>query len=139
MSSVPLMSTVATRFPNGSTPSTWPRVIGYGGGVNAGQKSSGLSVVGQVRSARSPPEFVMAKSVLNVVRIASVTMLPSSDSQSRPSTRPQESDRGTTRLDEPIVRARIGRNAVLSASIRAWMAGSGVTPAFHGLWKSDVR
>ena len=62
MSSAPVMSTVATRFPNGSTPSTWPLVIGYGGGVNAGQKSSGLSVVGQVRSARSPPEFVMAKS-----------------------------------------------------------------------------
>ena len=32
-SSAPLMLTVNTTLPNGSTASTWPRVIGYGGGV----------------------------------------------------------------------------------------------------------
>src|SRR5712691_8772764 len=58
-SSAPLTVSVSTMFPNGSTVSTWPRVIGYGGGVYAGQKSFGLSVVGQVRSARRPPEFVI--------------------------------------------------------------------------------
>ena len=62
-SSAPLMVTVKTTLPNGRTARTWPRVIGYGGGVNAGQKSLGLSVVGQVRSARRPPAFVIAKSV----------------------------------------------------------------------------
>lgn len=61
-SSAPLMLTVNATLPNGSTPSTEPRVIGYGGGVNAGQTSSGRFAVGQVRSARRPPEFVIAKS-----------------------------------------------------------------------------
>src|SRR5204862_6325865 len=76
-SSAPLTVRVTTMFPNGSSVSTWPRVIGYGGGVYDGQKSFGLSVVGQVRSARSPPEFVSAKSTpigAYLVRMASVTM-----------------------------------------------------------------
>ena len=62
-SSAPFTVRVTAMLPNGSTVLTWPRVIGYGGVVNAGQKSLGLSVVGQVRSARIPPEFVIAKSV----------------------------------------------------------------------------
>jgi hypothetical protein len=33
LSSAPLTCTVTTTLPNGSTASTWPRVIGYGGGV----------------------------------------------------------------------------------------------------------
>ena len=50
-------------FPNGSTAKFWPRVIGNGGGVNDAQKSPGMSGLGHVRSARRPPEFVIAKSV----------------------------------------------------------------------------
>src|ERR687895_2330713 len=49
-SSAPFTGSVATTFPNGSTARTCPRVIGNGGGVYAGQKSSGLSVVGHVRA-----------------------------------------------------------------------------------------
>src|SRR6266545_6741582 len=62
-SSAPLTVNVTTTFPNGSTVSTWPRVMGKGGGVYAGQKSFGLSVVGHVRSALRPPEFVIANCV----------------------------------------------------------------------------
>src|SRR2546427_11968678 len=47
-SSEPVMVTVALTFPKGSTVRTWPRVIGYGGGVEGGQKSLGFSVVGHV-------------------------------------------------------------------------------------------
>src|SRR5438876_12011563 len=50
LSSAPFTVTVTTMLPNGSTVSTWPRVIGYGGGVYGGQKSDGLAVVGHVRS-----------------------------------------------------------------------------------------
>ena len=63
-SSAPFTFSVTTTFPNGKTPSTWPRVMGNNPGANgysaAGQKSLGLSVVGQVRSARRPPELVSA-------------------------------------------------------------------------------
>ena len=66
-------------------------MIGNGGGVYAGQKSPARSVVGQVSASRRPPEFVIANwtpIALYVVRIASVTTLPTSDSQSRPSASP---------------------------------------------------
>src|SRR6185312_11322577 len=86
--SAPLIVTVKTTFPNGSTENTVPRVIGYGGGVNAEHVSPATSTVGHVRSARRPPEFVIAKSVVYVVRIASVVTSPRSDSHSRPSERP---------------------------------------------------
>ena len=33
---------------------------------------------------------------------------------------------------------RIGASWALRSSIRAWIAGSGVTPMSHGLWKSAV-
>ena len=42
-SSAPVMLTVNATLPNGSTPSTEPRVIGYAGGVNGGQKSSAMT------------------------------------------------------------------------------------------------
>ncbi len=113
-------------------------MIGYGGGVNAGQKSLGLSVVGQVRSARSPPAFVIAKSVAYVMRRASVVRSPMSDSQRRPSPRPHESARGIVTVDCPMTALRSGASSALRASIFAWMAASGVTPMFHGLWKSAV-
>src|SRR5687767_4874227 len=73
LSSAPLTSSVTTTFPNGSTVRTWPRVIAYlpvasGTGYTLlgplpRQKSLGFGSVaptGQVRSARRPPEFVMA-------------------------------------------------------------------------------
>ena len=115
-------------FPNGSTPSTWPRVIGYGGGVNAGQKSPGLSTAGHVRSARRPPEFVIAKSVMYVVRIASVTVFPIFDSHLRPSGVPHESARGTVTVELPITVLKIGPSCVFRSLISAWIAGSAVTP-----------
>src|SRR5207249_2602366 len=62
LSSEPFTVSVVTTLPNGSTVSTWPREIRYGGGVYGGQKSLGLSVVGQVRASRRPPELVTAKS-----------------------------------------------------------------------------
>src|SRR5918995_1580565 len=102
LSSAPLTLTVFTTFPNGSTAFTWPRVIGNGGGVKAGQKSVGLSTVGQVSESRSPPEFVIAKSVTYVRRIAAVTVLPTRDSQSRPSARPHESALGIATAAVPI-------------------------------------
>src|SRR5712691_4532100 len=86
-SSAPFTVSVTTTFQNGRTVSTWPRVIGYGGGEYAGQKSFGLSVVGHVRSARSPPELVIANWTpieLYFVRIESATTSPTNDSQVRP-------------------------------------------------------
>ncbi len=60
-SSAPFTVIVTTMFPNGSTASDWPRVIGYGGGENDGQKSPAqVRALGHVRSARRPPEFVIA-------------------------------------------------------------------------------
>src|SRR5213596_4044390 len=87
-SSAPLTVNVTTMFPNGSSVSTWPRVIGKGGGVYAGQKSPEMSDVGQVKSERSPPEFVIANSMPigeYLSRIESVTTSPTSDSHVRPS------------------------------------------------------
>ena len=86
-SSAPLTLSVTTMFPNGSTVSDWPRVIGNGGGVYAGQKSPAMSTVGHVSRSRSPPELVIANWTpmpAYVVRIASVTTLPTSDSHVRP-------------------------------------------------------
>src|SRR5512145_2860562 len=90
-SSAPFTSSLVTILANGSIASTCPRVIKYGGGVYGGQKSLELSVVGHVRSARMPPELVMAKSVAAADRIASAVTSPTSDSHSRPSRRPQAS------------------------------------------------
>ena len=45
---------------------------------------------------------------------------------------------GSTRSARPISVLRIGASWALSSSIRAWMAGSGVTPMVHGWWKSAV-
>ena len=109
--SAPLTGRVTTMLPNGRTVSTWPREIGNGGGVNGGQKSLGLSVVGQVRSARKPPELVMAKSTpmeLYFVRIESVVTLPTSDSQVRPAPFPQASARGMKRVELPMTVLKIG-------------------------------
>src|SRR5262245_39157548 len=75
-SSSPFTESVTTMFPNGSRVSDCPRVIGYGGGVNDEQKSPTRSTLGHVRSARRPPEFVIANWTpieLYVVRIESVT------------------------------------------------------------------
>src|SRR5262245_37799605 len=115
--SAPEMLTVNTRFPNGSTARFCPRVIRYGGATNAGQKSPARSVGGHVRSARSPPEFVMAKSVLYVNRMASAVTSPISDSHNRPSPRPQESARGMATLDSPMIVLKIGASWVLRLSI----------------------
>src|SRR5262245_30584250 len=109
--SAPLIWTVTTTFPNGSTVSTCPREIGNGGGVYAGQKSLGLSVVGQVRSARRPPELVIANSTpieLYFARIASVVTLPTSDSHVRPCPLPHASVRGMNTAELPITMLRIG-------------------------------
>ncbi len=43
--------------------------------------------------------------------------------------------------DNPKTRVtvlKIGASRAFNASILAWIAGSGVTPTFHGLWKSAV-
>src|SRR3972149_10198046 len=122
-------------FPNGSTVSTCPRLIGYGGGVYGGQKSLGLSVVGQVRSDRSPPEFVIANWTpigLYAVRMASVTTLPTSDSHVRPALFPHWSALGMNFVEPPITVPRIGLSSLFSASFRAWIAGLGVMPKSHG-------
>src|SRR6266511_1920931 len=120
LSSAPVRSSrVTTMFPNGRTVRTWPRVIGYGGGVYGGQKSDGLSVVGQVRSARRPPEFVIAKSTPYVVRIASAVTLPTSDSHVRPAVLPQASVRGMKTVELPITTLRIGASCALRSLIRA--------------------
>src|SRR5688572_28868929 len=74
--SAPVSVTVVVTFPNGRTPSTEPRVIDSAG-VDAEQKPDGPAS-GQVRAARRPPEFVIAKSVPYFVRIASVTTFPTS-------------------------------------------------------------
>ena len=114
-------------------------MIGYGGGVNAGQKSPGLSVAGHVRSARRPPEFVIAKSV--VVRRAHRVGHDVADERlaraGRPAL-PQVSARGIAPSTTPITVLKIGASCAFSSSIRAWIAGSGVTPIVHGLWKSAV-
>src|ERR671918_668420 len=86
--SVPVTVPVTETFWNGSTPSTEPRVIGKGGGVMPSGQNPPSPASGHVIAARSPPEFVIAKSVPYVVRSASVTTFPTSDSQSRPSERP---------------------------------------------------
>ncbi len=70
----------------------------------------------------------MAKSAPYVVRIASVTTLPTRDSQSRPSARPHASARGMNRVELPITVLKIGASWALSASMSAWMLGSGVMP-----------
>src|SRR3954470_21789356 len=111
LSSAPVTVAVTTMFPKGSTPSTWPREIGYGGGVKAEQKSPLTSVVGHVRSALRPPEFVIANWTpigVYFVRIASVVTSPTRDSQSRPSTRPHWSARGIGLGGPPITVPRIG-------------------------------
>ena len=41
-------------------------------------------------------------------------------------------------VELPICVPRIGASWAFSSSIFAWIAGSGVTPMFHGLWKSAV-
>src|SRR6266540_42130 len=128
LSSAPVSWRVTTTLPNGRTVRTWPRLIGYGGGVYGGQKSDGLSVVGQVRSARRPPEFVIAKSTPYVVRIASAVTLPTSDSHVRPAVLPQASVRGMKTVELPITTLRIGASCALRSLIRAWMAGSAVIP-----------
>src|SRR5215211_3171487 len=61
-SSAPFTSSVATTLPNGSTASTCPRVIWYGGGVNAGQNPVPPPACGHVSLSRRPPEFVIANS-----------------------------------------------------------------------------
>ena len=43
--------------------------------------------------------------------------------------------RGST---SPICVLKIGASSAFSSSIFAWIAGSGVTPMSHGLWKSAV-
>src|SRR5262245_31493278 len=131
-SSAPLTDIVTTMFPNGSTPSDWPRVITHGGGTNDGQKSPLRSGLGHVRSARRPPEVVIANPTLSggaayAACIASVTMSPTSDSQVRPLLVPHWSARGTAFVDDPIWVPRIGASWVLRASSFAWISWSGVT------------
>ena len=60
LSSAPLIVTVATTLPNGSTASTWPRVMRNGGCAAAGQNPVPPPAAGQVSASRRPPEFVMA-------------------------------------------------------------------------------
>src|SRR5215216_3492584 len=137
-SSAPLTCKVTTILPNGSTASTCPRVIRYGGGVDGGQKPVPPPTAGQVSRSRRPPELVTAKSALYVLRMASVTASPTSDSHSRPSARPQTSERRISTLELPITVPRIGVSCAVRSLIRAWIAGSGVTPMTQGLWKSAV-
>ena len=96
---------------------------------------------GHVRASRSPPEFVIANSTpieLYFARIASVVTSPTSDSHSLPSTRPTDvgagisTDRRPDHLSEDRLQLRVERVDP------AWIAGSGVTPMVHGLWKSAV-
>src|SRR5262245_60009615 len=110
-SSAPFTESVTTMFPNGSSVGDCPRVIGNGGGVNDGQKSPVRSIDWHVRSARRPPEFVIANCTPMpeyVVRIASVTTLPTSDSHVRPAVLPHWSVRGIAFDEEPIPTLRIG-------------------------------
>ena len=83
-----------------------------------------------------------AKSVPYAERIASVTRSPISDSHARPSIRPVDaahaSPRGMTTVDLPTSLLKIGASWLFRASIFAWIAAFGVTPMFHGLWKSAV-
>src|SRR5918996_2806683 len=137
--SAPLTVTPTVKFPNGSTLTTVPRVIFHGGGVKDGQKPEPPPAGGHVNASRRPPALAMANSAPPAALMASVTALPTLDSQSRPSARPQESDRGISTVDSPITTPRIGASSAVSSSSSAWMAGSGVTPMFHGLWKSAVE
>src|SRR5689334_12790407 len=105
-SSAPFTTTVTAALLNGRTASTCPRVIRLLGGAG-GQKPLPPPASGQVRSARSPPEFVMAKSTPYRVRIASVTASPTNDSHVRPSGRPHESVFGIARVALPITALRI--------------------------------
>src|SRR5262249_41636035 len=110
-------------FPNGSTASTCPREIWNGGGVYAGQRPVPPPAGGQVNLSRRPPEFVIANSTpvgAYLVRIASVTTLPTNDSQRRPSTRPHASERRISFVEFPITVPRIGVSCALRASILAW-------------------
>src|SRR5918996_4167518 len=60
LSWAPVIVTVDTTLPNGSTASTWPRVIRNGGGVDTGQKPVPPPAAGQVSRSRRPPELVIA-------------------------------------------------------------------------------
>ena len=116
-------------------------MIGYGGGDRApGRSPRQVRCVGQVRSARRPPELVIANGRRAVlVRIASVTMSPTSDSQSRPAVAAAlVGARDRLRSTVPICVPRIGASCGVQVVDLAWMAGSGVTPIVHGLWKSAV-
>ena len=81
---------------------------------------------------------MIAKSVAYVIRIASVTMLPTCDSHRRPSALPHASARGIGdgRVADHCAEDR--RQLGVELVDPAWMAGSGVTPIVHGLWKSAV-
>src|SRR5918999_1403413 len=137
----PFTLSVATTFPNGSTVSTWPRVIRNGGWGAAGQKPGPPPAAGHVSASRSPPEFVIANWTpidAYVDRIASVTTLPTRDSHVRPAVLPHWSVRGIAFVEFPITVPRIGWSSAFSSLILAWIAGSGVTPIAQGLWKSAV-
>src|SRR5262245_53188109 len=76
----PVTVALTAKLPNGRTEITCPIVIGNGGGVDGGQNPAPPPAAGQVRSARRPPEFVIAKSVPESARRASATTLPIRDS-----------------------------------------------------------
>src|ERR671934_258847 len=111
--------------------------MGYGGGVYAGQKSLGLSVVGQVRSARRPPEFVIANWTpigAYFVRIASVTTLPTSDSHVRPCPFPHWSARGMNFVEVSMVsRTRVKRIPLLRLSVTSTPFGR-VETTWKSVW-----
>src|SRR5215208_2373406 len=120
-SSAPFTSSVATTLPNGSTASTCPRVIWYGGGVNAGQNPVPPPACGHVSLSRRPPEFVIANSTpieAYLARIASVVTSPTRDSQRRPSERPHTSARRISTDELPITVPRIGCSSAVSSSTR---------------------
>src|SRR6266850_1925895 len=77
--SAPVTVNVTDTFPNGSTPRTDPRVTGNGGGEIPVGQNPPVPAPGQVRSARRPPEFVIAKSVPYAARNASVVTSPTFD------------------------------------------------------------
>ncbi len=140
-SSAPLTSSVTTKFPNGSTASTWPRVIGNGGGVYAGQKSPLMSGA-RARQVGPQPARVRDREVdadRRTSRIASVDDVP--DERLAQCGRPRGrtgQPAGWNFVELPITVLKIGASCALSWSMRAWIAGSGVTPIVHGRWKLAV-
>ena len=126
-------------LPNGRSASDWPRVIEERRrGVAGGQKSPLMSGSGQVRSARSPPELVIAKStpIGGVRRAHGVRHDIADEGLTEPpvAVAALVGPAGSRLVESPIFVLRIGASWAVRSSISAWIAGSGVRPMSHGLW-----